>query len=961
MTRARLGATAGQASRATRGLALVAGVVSLALLAGCAPQADRLLTVWAADPRQEVYPTSRGPDPHDAVYDASKGTVNLRAAINQTASFQVALHSGLLPVRNVDLAVGDLRNERGDPLRAEVKVFRAWPVEIRAFRAWQRLYRQDSCIPRRMFDVLVPAETKGTGLPTDLSPGQMVLAWVDVHVAKGSEPGTYSGTIRALSQGQPLWTLKLGVTVEPFALPDGPALPAMARFDARQLCRLHLRLAGQPYAPIRLTPHNPLATEATQLIHATARMLNEHGITGVPVGYEPAVHVDADGQVRVEWEDYDELVQPLVDGSGFADRVRPAAWPLPVDAEHPPMPRNGSMSQATYKGLLRQYMQQSADHFRLRRWYDQSFAEVNTEGAWPAEYARWQRLIVQAIGPAAEPRLLLRLPRDQMSAYGWFGWPDTRDLVGSAGILSVPARFFLYVPEEGAAGAARHWLRPDYPPFSPSLHLGASSVDAGAVAWAAWRLKADALDLPDQKDWPDSRDITVDRPDAGSDGWLFWPGEPWGTHEPIPSIRLKRLRMGLQECKYLFLLGQYGRTHVDKMLAESLVPLAGSLAYGRQYIEGLDGEMQLDRTLWDAAVRLMAEELQMAVSGVGSDEFDRFTNRIAWQTFLQKTRQIQAWAEPVRLSATAGGTIRAQAPVEILNLKAEPVAGTLRWEQLPEFWKAAQPDVAFGPIQPFQRARVVLACQGPGLGTDATGHACWTIVLAPREAPPIEIPARLSAVAAMQLQKPVQIDGDLTDWKAGRFNMLADFRPLGRGSQAPSEAGKSDLQRTDAFTATDGSYLYIAMRMQDQARQMHVSQKNTVQYDGSTPAGEDLVEVLIDPDNSASGGPERLIHVTVKANGAAIASCGVDMQPPVCQPRPLGAQVLAATRIYQDAWTAEVAIPLDAVKAVRPEAAYWGLNVCRLRWSNIEYSSWSGARISSYHPESLGNLLVPVR
>jgi hypothetical protein len=609
-------------------------------------------------------------------------------------------------------------------------------------------------------------------------------------------------------------------------------------------------------------------------------MLDDHGITGVPVGYEPAMHVDADGQVRIEWEDYDQLVQPLVDGSGFEGRVRPAAWPLPLDTEHPPMPRSGSLSETTYKDLLRQYARQSVEHFQLRRWYSQSFAEVDPEGAWPDEYVQWQQIIAPALRQADDPQLLLRLPRDRMSAYGWAGWPATRTLTDSAGILSVPARFFIYNSGEGAAGDTRHWLRPDWPPFSPSLCLGGSAVDPAAVAWAAWRLKADALDLPDQKNWPESRDIIVDRPGVSSDAWLFWPGKPWGAAEPVPSIRLKRLRMGLQECKYLFLLGQYGRTHVDQMLVESLVPLAGSLAYGRQYIEGLYGETQLDKGLWDAAVRLMAEEVQMAISGAGSDEFVRFSNRIAWQTFLQKTRQIQAWAEPVRLAATAGGTIRAQVPVEILNLKAVPVAGTLRWEQLPPLWKPSDQNVAFGPIQPFQRTRVNLSSQGPGLGTDATGHASWTIVLARQEAAPIEIPATLSAVAAMQLQKPVEIDGDLTDWKAGRFNMLSDFRLLGRRDGVPQETTRSDLRRTDAFVATDGKYLCVAMRMQDQARQMHVSQTNTVQYDSSIPAGEDLVEILIDPDNAASGGPERLIHITVKANGAAIASRGVDMQPP---------------------------------------------------------------------------------
>jgi hypothetical protein len=206
------------------------------------------------------------------------------------------------------------------------------------------------------------------------------------------------------------------------------------------------------------------------------------------------------------------------------------------------------------------------------------------------------------------------------------------------------------------------------------------------------------------------------------------------------------------------------------------------------------------------------------------------------------------------------------------------------------------------------------------------------------------------------LQKPVQIDGDLGDWRPGRFNRLSEFTPMGGGA-----GERSDTSTTDAFVATDGQYLYIAMRMHAPSPGLRISQRNTVAYDGAIPTGEDLAEILLDPDNGASGGPERLIHVIVKANGAALASQGVDIQPPLCKPRPLGTQVQVATRIYPDAWTAEVAIPLDVIQAVRPQAAYWGLNVCRLRSSSLEYTTWSGVRISSYHPDSLGNLLVPVR
>jgi len=65
--------------------------------------------------------------------------------------------------------------------------------------------------------------------------------------------------------------------------------------------------------------------------------------------------------------------------------------------------------------------------------------------------------------------------------------------------------------------------------------------------------------------------------------------------------------------------------------------------------------VQLDKTLWDSALRLMTEEVQLAIAGGGSDEFEQFTNRIGWQTFLSRTRRLEAWAEPVRLASGPAG------------------------------------------------------------------------------------------------------------------------------------------------------------------------------------------------------------------------------------------------------------------------------------------------------------------
>ncbi len=939
---------------------VLGSLASLMAASGCGPAIGaRPVTVWAADMRQQVEPSTRGPAADDAIYDAERGSLNLQAAVNETVCFQVVIHSGLTSLADVNIELGDLRSDKGHTLRAEAKVFRAWPVRVEAFHPWQRLYRQDECQPREVYDVLVPADTPEYGLPVTLPPDTMALAWVDLHIEKGSEPGVYAGTVRVTSKGQPLWTMNASLEVHPFALPDAPALRAITRFDGRDLCRSHLRLAGKAYAPVRLSQHDPLVDQAIDLIHATAELLNAHGVTGVPAGYGPALHVDADGNLQVRWQDYDRLVQPLLDGEFSSGRVRPDAWPVPLEAGDIPLPGRGTGSTGLYQRLLSQYARQAAEHFRLRRWHDQAFFEVDVPGTWPDDYARWQQLIVPTLAQAAPTlRRLVRLPDAQMGAYGWFGWPDTHRLTARADILSVPGRFFVYSDAPPQPDRQR-WLRPDHPPFCPSLRLGAGGIDPGALPWAAWRLRADAIDLPDQGGWPDSRDIVVDRPDADGDGWLVWPGQPWGLDAPVPSIRLKRLRAGLQECKYLYLLRQHGRVHVDELLAESLVPLAGSLAYGRQLIEGLGGEIQTDKTAWDDGLHLMAEEVRMAIADVGSDEFDQFTNRIDWRTFLQKARRVRAWAEPVRLRADAAGLIRAQIPIEILNLRAVPVSGKVRWGPLPDLWKAAGESIDFGPVQPFQRTRVVLSAEGPGLGTDTTGHSPWTIVFEPDGEDPTEITAVLSAVAAMQLDEPITVDGDLTDWKPGRFNTLSRFRTFGRSDDRPGDPNEPVPSGTDAFVASDGETLYIAARMHGAAQDLRLKQTNTVAYDGAVPVGEDLIEILLDPDNGASGGPERLIHVIVKANGAAVANLGLDLDPPLGPHRPLGTQVQAAARIHKDAWTAEVAIPLRALRPIRPKPAYWGLNICRMRAADLEYTNWSGARVSSYHPEALGNLLVP--
>ena len=72
----------------------------------------------------------------------------------------------------------------------------------------------------------------------------------------------------------------------------------------------------------------------------------------------PALRVDELGQVALDWEAYDRLMQPYMDGTAFEDRVPLAVWLAPV----PPRRIRDSSTQ------LWQYIDLCAKHFATKRW-----------------------------------------------------------------------------------------------------------------------------------------------------------------------------------------------------------------------------------------------------------------------------------------------------------------------------------------------------------------------------------------------------------------------------------------------------------------------------------------------------------------------------------------------------------------------------------------------------------------
>jgi hypothetical protein len=130
---------------------------------------------------------------------------------------------------------------------------------------------------------------------------------------------------------------------------------------------------------------------------------------------------------------------------------------------------------------------------------------------------------------------------------------------------------------------------------------------------------------------------------------------------------------------------------------------------------------------------------------------------------------------------------------------------------------------------------------------------------------------------------------------------------------------------------------------------------NLVQYDDLVPVGEDLVEILIDPEGAGTRSTGDLYHIVVKLSGAAWER-GIGTTPPTGPHAPWPADIRHAARWHGDRWEAEVRVPLDAFDRPVPNHAVWGLNFTRFDVLGQEYANWSGAITNVYDPLSLGNL-----
>ncbi len=943
-------------------LPLVAATALSVCMGGCfGSQAPGQVDLWVAG--EMVVLSEQTPRFVDyGLVDARAEQVELTAAGNETVSFQMVFDPADRPLENLRVSIDPPRSTSAQLPADSVHIFHMRPVTVTRYPPWYLRVVGQAPAAAGIYDPLVPLETGPDATGLSAQAGQRQAFWVDLRVGHTAVPGRYSMTIRLESDTHETVELRVRLDVIDLVLPDRLPLVVAGGFDHRQIYRAFVRRLGEPFVPTVLNRRNPQVRQGLVRIRELMVLAHRHRIDLFETALRPVMKRNLDGSIRLDWSDYDAIVTPYLDGSAFADRIGVRLWPLPVCRQWPDSADYGHARQEAYLDLFGDLTRLAWDHFRQIGASDKAVLWPWRGPVGPAGHEMQDLLARRARHVAADLPILSTLP---LFLPVKTGWRLPEGMAGRTDLLAPPADWFSTLPQpasglESPPGFAGRWLSPGTPPYLPSLGLVASAADVRAIPWFALQYRCKGLLLRDVLHWT----APTSRAQAGAQTRLFYPGGEFGSDQVLPSVRLKRLRRGLEDVALLWILQQRDLQGVARSFVESMTRYAGLHAAGDHYLDPrLNGWVQ-DPLAWRLARELMLREAMQAVhpdTAMGPAE--RSAMQLRWQQLTERTRKVrvervrsQARAyRPVAAAPDAGEKMQIVSRVDLYNEHGREVRVALAYENLPAEIQAQ------GPVEvvlaPGQRVEAILVAVAPIRRFPGNGKANLSIRVDCDVEPARSLAVDLPLVHAGPIAGQPVIDGKLNDWPLRLGSQASDFSLLGRrGLQGEGLAS----QQTDVFVIADDENLYFAFRCHEPEMDALTAQpSNIIRYQQLMAVGEDLVEIVLDPGQRAVDA-EGLFHLLVKPNGVLRSEYGIHCKPPLGQARPWPVPAQVAVAREQAAWVVELRIPLSAFPEENPPR-FWGINFTRYRPRGAEASNWAGAKRYYYHPKNLGTMILPDR
>lgn len=483
--------------------------------------------------------------------------LSLFAARNEFVSFQVAFHGGQtgFTVRSVKLhtPLGP-----GPISEGNLTVYREAFIDITQ-------PSQPDPKPGLWPDGLIPDRDELVGekrlaFPLVVPPGEARALWVDLHVPADMGPGSYSGSLEVqVGEGEP-GQLKLQLHVVDATLPSTPSLQTAFFLGMPHVC---LAFTGTPECG------EDVLLRQVPLFY---RLGLDHRIT-LAGGFPPLAAQSNWGPL--DWTTFEELWGPFLNGtvSLRLAGARMTSWQY--------------MGASSGQGLG-DFLQET----RPRGWLPRAFNYVGDEPPLFSTFDDVRRRALLSRQSAPELRTLLTSEIGPLESEG------LEELIDILAVLI--NRWTPSIPEEGAQReryakflSLPHrelWLyqscsshgcgspAPENVPGQgwPSYMIDCAATKARAMEWVSflegaqgelYYQTAESLHTA----WTDQL-----RYGGNGDGTLFYPGLAsliGGTTDiPLPSIRLKLIRLGLQDYEWLRAVSDAGDPEYARKVARWLIP-----------------------------------------------------------------------------------------------------------------------------------------------------------------------------------------------------------------------------------------------------------------------------------------------------------------------------------------------------------------------------------------------------
>jgi len=523
------------------------------------------LDIWTVDSLTRVQPDEQPPYPRSS-------EAQLKAARNEFEAVQVILRSHA-PLRAVSATVTDLTGARGNRISKEhISLFREHYIRVSLpspKSPFSPGWWPDALIPFRNPDTHLPLA--GGRFPAgtfDLDPEHNQPLWVEVYVPADTPAGPYNAVISITMKGRPVASVPLTLEVWDFSLPHVSSVRSnFGGFE--RAAEFH-----------QVSPETP---EYRRLVSRYDDSLIKHRLMPhLPSSTAPSVAPDG----TVEFQKNNSVMQH------YMDRIDINSWRIPIGPRNPFPDTLGKDRERTIRYLRNLYT-----YMESHGWGDRTYIYPVDEPHTSEDYRQVREFATLAHEAHRDIKLLLTdtpLP-DR---------PGSNDLFGAVNIWVV-----LFASFDEAAVAKRLAVGDEVWSYTalvqgdrpvPHWQLDFPLVNYRVPLWINWRYGLTGLLYWTTTYWKETGDPWVNplsyEHRHNGEGILFYPGTAVGYDGPVPSIRLKAIRDGVEDYEYLKLLADLG----DKTFAD-----AAARRTARSWSEWEQNHRQILRVREEVAARIV--------------------------------------------------------------------------------------------------------------------------------------------------------------------------------------------------------------------------------------------------------------------------------------------------------------------------------------------------------------------